>query len=281
MTWLEPISTAVTAAELAQTLAGSASSVRRIATRIWNLIQNGRIVIPVFGAGGAGKSTIARLMSGTDPLDVALAYDESWQIERQQLPGTIPGQILVAPGQLERIDRSWPLLIEEISAGRAPLILNIVSFGLHSFSIPSYTELDVYTSGQTPAQFMTVYSSSRRAIEFKLFADLLSALRHVNHPLCIVTVVNKQDLWWNERRNVREYYSSGNYGKCLAEFVSEVGGRGIQHEFIPISSVVTNLTTQNNEILASTCAGYDQAIHLRHLHALFNKMEAVMQEAIH
>ena len=281
MSWLEPVSTTVTAASLAQTLAGSASTVRRHAIRIWNLVRRGRVIIPVFGAGGAGKSTISRLLSGTDPLDIALAYDESWAIERDKLTGTIPGHILVAPGQLERKDRNWPTLLAEISAGRSPIIFNVVSNGLHSFSVPSFTELDVYADGDTSSQFLDKYSAHRRDLETQFLSELLAGIRHIEHPICLVTVVNKQDLWWESRADVRAWYNDGRYGEQVNDFISEVGGRGIQHEFIPISSVVTNFVTPNNEMLASTCAGYDQATHLRHLHAFFNKVDAVLQEAMH
>ena len=281
MSWLEPVSTAVTAASLAQTLAGSSSSVRRHAIRIWNYIRHGSAVVPIFGAGGSGKSTISRLLSGTDPLDFAFAYDESWSIEREALTGTIPGHILVSPGQLERKDRNWPALLAEITAGRSPIIFNVVSFGYHSFSVPSFTELDQYEDGQTPSQFVEVFSAHRRELENQLLAELLAGIRHVDHPLCLVTVVNKQDLWWDTQPEVRSSYESGDYGKQLQSFIAEVGGRGIQHEFIPISSVVTNFVTPNGEMLKCTCAGYDQATHLRHLHAFFSKVDTVMQEAMH
>src|SRR5947207_3035914 len=113
MSWIEPISAAITVAELANKFAESSSFIRKHSHRLLYRIKNGQLIVPIFGAGGAGKSTAAKLLACEDPLDVAAAYDESWWVEPVGLTGNIPGQILVAPGQIARADRAWPELFKE------------------------------------------------------------------------------------------------------------------------------------------------------------------------
>jgi putative protein kinase ArgK-like GTPase of G3E family len=60
--WIEPVSAAITAAELASKIAESSTSIRKLARRLSYRIRNGKAVIPVFGAGGVGKSTVTKLL---------------------------------------------------------------------------------------------------------------------------------------------------------------------------------------------------------------------------
>ena len=71
-------------------------------------VTHGKLNIPIFGSGGVGKSTAAKVLAGM-PVDAAYEeYSESLWPERVELQGDIPGRLLVAPGQLGRVNRHWP-----------------------------------------------------------------------------------------------------------------------------------------------------------------------------
>ncbi|HXP83673.1 MAG TPA: hypothetical protein VN841_03080 [Bryobacteraceae bacterium] len=131
--WLEPVSTAVTAAELASELAKSSSLIRKQAKRLLYRVRNGKVVIPIFGAGGVGKTTVSKLLVGHDPLSITAAYEPSPSVETRKLTGDIPGQLLAAPGQTARVRTHWPALFKKLATGESFGLINVVAYGYHSF----------------------------------------------------------------------------------------------------------------------------------------------------
>jgi hypothetical protein len=278
MGWIEPVSTAVTAASLAGEMAKSSGFVKKHAKRILYLLQNGKAVIPVFGAGGAGKSTAGKILTGTDPLDVAQMYEEDWLMKPVKLTEDVPGQLLIAPGQIERIEPHWPRLMRSVAEGRSFGVINVVAYGHHTFMLPSYREHGVYRDGDTEAQFLTRYTEHRRAVEVEVLKKLLEGLSTAGHPFWMVTLVNKQDLWWASRDEVRRSYAEGEYGQQIDAFRDKMGSTRFQHEYLPVSLALQNLTTGNGEILAQTSRGYDVPRHVSYLRSMLGKIRALLDQ---
>jgi len=273
MGWLEPISTAVTAASLASELVRSSGHVRKYWARICYWVRNGSLVIPFFGAGGVGKTTLGRMITGAcDPLDVLAPYDESWTVEPIELGGDIPGFLIIAPGQVDRVERHWPRLFDRVTAGEAKGVINVVSYGYHSLAIHSYREHDLFQDGMDQDQFFAKYAEERRKLEVSLLERLVAGISTAGTRLWVLTIVNKQDLWWQNRTEVKDHYCSGEYGKILKALESKLGVQNFQHEYLPVSLAIGNLATQSGEILAENAKGYGQAHHLRSLDLLFRRV---------
>ncbi|MFN7139669.1 MAG: hypothetical protein ACK4UN_10040, partial [Limisphaerales bacterium] len=96
----------------------------------------------------------------------------------------------------------------------------------------------------------------------------------------MVTIVNKQDLWWNDRDSVKKHYANGKYSELIENLVHRLGTRKFQHEFLPVSLAVNNLSTSSGEIIKPTSAGYDQLTHLRYLEGLFGKIEKLTTSSL-
>src|ERR1051325_416676 len=271
MPWVEPVSAVITAAELASKLAESSAFIKKHAKRIAYQIKHGRVVIPVFGAGGVGKSTAGKLLHGANPLDLATPYDESWDPETIQLKGDIPGQILVAPGQEPRVAKHWAALAENVITGKAFGVINVVAYGYHSFGLQSYKEHNLYKPGMTVSDFAAAYTAAHRTVEQEMLEALLTDLAAATRPLWIITLVNKQDLWWSDRETVRRHYE-GQYAQRIEKFGSTIGVKHFQHDMLPVSLVLGNLMTGAGEIVAPTSAGYDFAHHARYSKTMFEKL---------
>lgn len=131
--------------------------------------------------------------------------------------------------------------------------------------------------GYTPfALAMVEYENLRRADEINKLKLLLSGLLAVSEPMWMVTLVNKQDLWWDRRVQVRDYYSNGEYSELVDEFRAKMGAKAFQHEIVPASLQINNLVTPANELLANTVAGYDSNTHLSHLQTLYSKIDELV-----
>ncbi|MCG3148536.1 MAG: hypothetical protein PCFJNLEI_01980 [Verrucomicrobiae bacterium] len=272
MSWIEPISTTISVAEITSKIVESSGRLKKNWERLLYFVQHGSLVIPMFGAGGVGKSTMSRIIAGENPLSLLAPYDESMRVESVALTGNIPGRILVAPGQEARIDRHWPELLEQLNKRKAVGLLNIVSYGYHSSSLESIHDYDVYKEGMSTPDFVRAYLEHRRKREVALLRELVVGLSGIRKPLWMMTVVNKQDLWWSNRDSVRKYYIEGEYSHLLDELTAKVGARNFQHEYLPASLTLGNFRTPAGEILAETCAGYDQLTHLRYYENLLNKV---------
>lgn len=280
MGWIEPVSTAVTAASLAKDAVTSSTKIKTYSSRLRYWLINGSAKIPIFGAGGAGKSTAGKLLTGTDPLELNAPYAESWDLETLNLKGAVPGSIIVAPGQKPRVDRHWPELMKNIVGGKSFGLINVVANGLHSLELTSITEHSLFQNGQSVTVFMDVYTRERRKIELDLLKKLLGGLAGTDSRIWMVTLVNKQDLWWDARDAVKREYESGEYGKTIESFAEEHGRKNFQHEFLPVSLVLGNLNTTNGECLAKTTAGYDMPLHLRYLRSMYERIHSFISKGI-
>ena len=275
--WIEPVSTAITAAELVSEVTKSSTLIRKHAKRLLYRVRNGKAVIPIFGAGGVGKTTVSKLVVGEDPLSITAPYEESATVETRKLKGDVPGQILAAPGQLTRVRFHWPTLFQKLTIGESFGLINVVANGYHSIRLASYKDHEVYQSGMTAADFAKAYSEARRAIELELLDTLIGGLSAVTKPIWIVMLVNKQDLWWRDQKAVRKHYENGEYSARVAKLESALGSRSFNHELLPVSFAMTNLGSDDGDLFAKTNAGYDLPTHLRYLQSMFTCLQALLE----
>jgi hypothetical protein len=267
--WIDP-ATAVKGAALIGEIAKRSAYLKRLAKRIHFRISKGALVLPIFGAGGAGKTTAASILAGSNPLDIGMSYRPSTLVEQTDLTGDIPGQILAAPGQDDRADRNWPALFRMIASENVRGFINVVSYGYHSFSgLTSYKEHKVFKKGMPLSTFRLAYLEHRRLEELKMLDKLVAGLSSASKPLWMVTLVNKQDLWWDEASKVRSYYLDGDYGETVRNLSNAIGNRSFQHEFIPASLTIGNLSSPAGELISKVCEGYDIPTHMKYLNSFF------------
>ena len=144
---------------------------------------------------------------------------------------------------------------------------------LHSFE-----EHDVYRNGMTGHQFLQTYADARRSVEIETLQQLIQGMSAVTNPIWMITLITKQDLWWDHRTAVRKYYESGEYGRIIRKLAQEIGERRFQHEFIPVSLTLSSLASQNGDVFAATTQGYDHSIHQRYLLSMFERVHAFLDK---
>lgn len=277
--WIEPMGEAVKAASAAYKIATSSEFIKLQSQRLIHRIKHGKCQIIIFGAGGVGKSTVGSAIVRSDFLAGSTEYEESMLPENMALPGKVPGNILIVPGQIERANRHWPQIIAtKIVNGRSNGIINVVSYGFASFSIQTFKEHDLYEDGMSASDFINIYTSYRREIEIDLLIKLIDGLKGMQGSMWMVTLVNKQDLWWSDKNKVIEHYTNGKYGQLIAELQHTVGKLNFQHEYIPVSLLLGNFSTPSGEQLSLTTAGYDLACHFRYMHSFLKKLYELIGE---
>lgn len=221
--------------------------------RVHQWLKRGQMTIAVFGAGGVGKTTLGVVLSEDfDPQAKPEPYKESLDTENYSLKSNPIRSVIVAPGQEQRIARSWPGIYDQLRSAKVAVVIHVVCYGYHALN-PSLTLAD--SEGAVEQ-----YLAQRRERELEIFQDLAANLRTTTIPLKMLTLVTKQDLWWSEQEQVTQYYEAGEYSAQIAKRRETKGEQHFLHEFAYASQYLQNLKTGDGKIISQTTAGYDDPL---------------------
>ena len=229
-------------------------------------IRRGNMTVLVLGAGGVGKTTLGSLLS--DDFDAQAKpseYKESFEPETYWLKCNDSRSIIVAPGQEFRVGRYWPELYTQLTKSRRAVIINVVAFGHHALSAEKTLEAGDGVAAE--------YIKECLSLEIEMLGDLTTFLEKTTVPLKILTLVTKQDLWWNQRETVKQHYEMGKYAELLKKVRSAKGEQNFAHEYGYTSLHLQNLKTVDGKIIALTTAGYDDSIRMTSLERLIEVVE--------
>lgn len=246
--------------------------------RIFNLLKNGELKIAIFGAGGTGKSTLGKILSGEFELSgMPHTYQESISMEKYKLDSNTVGSVIVAPGQKRRED-NWDDLLRSLAGGNIKLIIHVVSWGYHSFGEFGYTQHRLYQNGMTLEQFLEEYTKDCRNRELDVVRKIEPHLSIADQKKTIlITLVTKQDLWWNNRLKVKEHYTNGDYESLIQKIRNQRGASNFIHEYRSTSLVMENFMSGANELLVPTTQGYDQRLKVANFRNFLNTIETLFK----
>lgn len=249
--------------------------------KLAHLVRYGFLHVSVFGEGGTGKTYLGELLEKGEinPELFSKPYEESLFPENKNLGGPINGaygKIIVPPGQKRRAETWWHNEYEELSRGKSTGIINVVSWGYHSFGDPdmklSYKDTKYYKSGMSALTFLKGYTEERRRMELSALKEIVPHLIDADKrkKIWMITLVTKQDIWWKNRNLVRNFYVNGTYNNYIEQIGQLRGAQNFQHEYLSAALVMRNFTTEAGEVLATITPGYDQAVQYAHINRLLN-----------
>lgn len=232
----------------------------KVAGELFRMVAAGRVRVLVFGAGGAGKSTVGKLLAGTlTDEEMLKGYQDSFATERLPLPGHTFGRLLVAPGQTSRA-HTWDELRAMLRVGQIAGVINVTSYGYHSFQAGGAWQEDrAYRPGMTVADFMAAYLPARRQVEIDQLGQLAEDLRLSPNKVWLLTLISKADLWSDREQEVRTHYASGDYQTVIAQVQQDKGERQFPHELLTGALTWQNFRDGRHVLLSETVAGYDFA----------------------
>jgi len=247
--------------------------------KLHHWILNGRVRIAIFGPGGVGKTTLGYYLSGGHLSDFHdQKYQESINIEKYSFDGNVICDLLVPPGQARRQEYTWTRLFQSLASGEVQGIINIVSAGYHSFSELSYQETQYYQEDMSIEDFVQAYRQSSMQRELDVIERLTPRLCDAKADIWMITLVTKQDLWWDQRESVKQHYMEGEYNQFIEQIKHQRGSQNFAHEYLSASLVMSNMVTPQNEVLASTVAGYDQNIQFANLQKLNEMIDTFVEK---
>ncbi len=269
---LNAVSTGVTALDLADKTLPTFS-------RLFKRIRDGEIKIAILGDSGTGKSTLGKLLSGQSSRELLKSYEESIGVEDNQLDSKNIGKVIIVPGQ-ERLHETWDDLLREMIQGKIQLMINTVAWGYHSFSSLSYRDFNFYQPGMTESEFLSVYTQQQREREQAFLEKIVNALalaeihKQKRKKVFLITLVTKQDLWWNDRQLVKAHYQQGQYEQHIQILRNKLGSANFVHEYCSVSLVIRNFISGAREILLPNTSGYDEENKIANLDQFFKVIES-------
>ena len=232
----------------------------------------------VIGAGGTGKSTLARMLAGQfDWLrDSPWHYAEDVGTTRFRLKADPAAEIVVVPGQEHRRHTSWSGVGKDIAAGHYHGVILVSAFGYHSVDRGSYKHHRLYDADRGKDAFLRTYLEAGRQDEIGCLKHLSPFIKECPRRLWLVSAITKQDLWRTDESGVEAWYREGEYGKLIGD-VARAGPKTFRHEPHLLSLVIGNFVTPNGETLAKNVQGYDHRAQIESVRRLFEIIDGLRQ----
>lgn len=254
------------------------TDVRKLVSELYSWLRRPTAVdgrergILILGAGGVGKSTLARILSGQFDwlLDEPWRYEESFGIETYSIGGEKPVAVAVLPGQKARRESTWGQLLANLTAGEYRGVILVSANGYHDPGRASYKTHAMYHGNKEA--FTAELLEANRVDERSIIDLLMPALRNSKDRLWLLSVVTKEDLWFGGADTMAAWLPDGERGKRFAGVTAIKGAAAFRFEAASTSLVVSNFVTGEGEVLAKNLAGYD---HKRSIESIRRLMEVL------
>lgn len=157
------------------------------------------------------------------------------------------------------------------------MIIHVVAWGYHSFEEFRFADHRLFNEGMTASEFMSSYAAEQRQRELSVLSNLIPHLSvRNNRKTILITLVTKQDLWWQERLSVKSFYESGDYNNHIQALAGRIGTANLRHECLSVSLVMENFLSGNGELLVPVTEGYNERLKLANLRHFLSYIESLL-----
>ena len=233
--------------------------------------------ILVVGAGGVGKSILADLICGRaeagDGGEPVGRYAESLTVDRLKLKADDTVEVIVLPGQPHRRTPTWQEYEARLATGGFRGIVIVSAYGYHSLGQYDVEDHRLYAGDRR--QFLRDYLAACRDDEVAILGRVLEAAVKSPRKLWLLSVVNKRDLWDNQRADVERHYRDGGYDIAVRRAQEAIGGTRLRHERVAVSLLINRFETARGEVLAKNLAGYAHPDQVESVERLVGALEAL------
>lgn len=176
-------------------------------TYIGNFYFKSPVRVIVFGESGTGKTQFVNSL-----LNENLAKGRTRLTERKRMVLKNGRKILFfdTPGHQTFKEQRYKLS-EFISQKKITGIINVVSFGYNEADTADGVKIFKVGTDEVKEEYL----KENRKREISQLDDWMRYINSDNKVKWIITIVNKADIWYDNRANVVNYYEDGDYAKVM------------------------------------------------------------------
>ncbi len=192
----------------------AALSIRKIIKKgiyYWNYCVHKPVKVLVLGSSGSGKTQFLNSLLGIPmlednrtqvPKSKYYIFENGRKIEFVDLPG----HVTLRPARNKFMD--------EITTNKIKGIINVVNYGYNDVE---ENDVDVFKTGEN--EIKAAYLRDNRKNELNQLSEWLVRIHSdKNNKLeWIITIINKADIWYSQKDEVKKYYEEGEYANEFVE----------------------------------------------------------------
>jgi hypothetical protein len=227
----------------------------------------------VFGPGGDGKSTLKKFLETLDQGSIQTQYGMSLTRETGQIKGRRFSNVAVFPGQPEYRDpqmlryREW---LQKLRKNPRLFIALCFSYGYRAIDVNQPLSREAFQA-----------NPEARKEELEYAKEILGKI----HSMCqfprytIFSMILKQDLWWDQKDEVQEFYET-QYKPIIIAFSNQaVGKDNLQHYVFPMCLIRSNLKDRNGIIVQKGSGSYDDDSRRNYTMYFLNNLQSILRES--
>ncbi len=230
--------------------------------------------IIVFGIASTGKTTMGRFIEGKLTFRDLSTTQRSINIEFFNFQESKNRKVnfIIMPGEERHEQTNISKLQETIAEKKTFGLINVVSYG---YQFPKeMSHKNIIPEGKT----LEDYLEKRREMEIESINKLLPYIKSANNLSWMITLVTKQDLWWDKRNRVKDHYQNGDYSRVVTKLQEYFGNqKPFIHEYISVSFTSLNVHSNDRKLIAGVVPGYDGVIQIAHWENFIDTMQELIK----
>lgn len=195
---ISEICNAITLAETAVKIAKDVPKYRYFYNRFFRK----PLRIAVFGESGSGKSCFLNAFGGKEYTGESTRFIESFIFT---LPCGQRIKFFDCPGQATYRNERQKIKTQILN-GNFHAIINVVCYG---YNESEGTNVKIFRAGTD--EVAQKYLTDNRQFEIRQLKEWIDDITSQTHLKWILTLINKADVWYDEEKEVMEYYKNGEY----------------------------------------------------------------------
>ena len=203
---MDPISNSLTAASIVMDATQFAIKKKRNIKYYRNKLRK-RVNVLVYGDSGVGKTQFLLTITGNDSYNAPVRTRQLQHYDLVLRSGR-KVRFIDTPGHASsRIAREEAL--DELTKGNIEGIINLVDYGYQDSEQIQKNQDKVFVSGTSNVKHE--YLRDNQKLEIERTKEIVGRINSRSKVKWFITLINKADIWHEERLKVLEYYTEGGF----------------------------------------------------------------------